>query len=104
MKQVMQEGAKKIYQKAKIQKDDIYTFCYTSGTTGTPKAALLSHGNILANIGSMRLTMGFKRGDSYVSYLPIPHIYESLSYWVMITFGSKVGMYSGDVKKLKFDI
>jgi len=48
--------------------------------------------------------MGFKHGDSYVSYLPIPHIYESLSYWVSITFGSKIGMYNGDVKKLKFDI
>jgi len=52
----MIEGAKKIHNKAKISRDDIYTFCYTSGTTGTPKAALLSHGNIMANIAASRIT------------------------------------------------
>ena len=28
--------------------DDIYMFCYTSGTTGDPKAAMLSHKNLIA--------------------------------------------------------
>lgn len=28
--------------------DDIYMFCYTSGTTGDPKAAMLSHANLMA--------------------------------------------------------
>ena len=28
--------------------DDIYMFCYTSGTTGDPKAAMLSHKNLLS--------------------------------------------------------
>lgn len=28
--------------------DDIYMFCYTSGTTGDPKAAMLTHANLIA--------------------------------------------------------
>lgn len=28
--------------------NDIYMFCYTSGTTGDPKAAMLSHSNLIA--------------------------------------------------------
>ena len=30
-------------------KDDIYTFCYTSGTTGVPKGAMTTHMNIVAD-------------------------------------------------------
>jgi long-chain acyl-CoA synthetase len=50
MNQLMKEGSKKIHGKAIVKRDDIYTFCYTSGTTGTPKAALISNGNMLATM------------------------------------------------------
>jgi long-chain acyl-CoA synthetase len=33
-----------------IKRDDIYTFSYTSGTTGNPKGAMLSHGNLVSLI------------------------------------------------------
>ena len=42
--------------------------------------------------------------DSYISYLPLPHIYEHLGYWISVANGLKVGIYSGDVKKLKNDM
>lgn len=36
---------------------DIFTFCYTSGTTGDPKGALLTHENLIAAIaGKLRYT------------------------------------------------
>lgn len=47
-------GAKIEYDHNEIKQsyDDIYTFSYTSGTTGPPKGVLLSHGNFLACISS----------------------------------------------------
>jgi len=58
--------------------DDCYTFCYTSGTTGPPKGAMLSHKNALAfaRSASMHTDMKVQAEDVYVSYLPLPHVME----------------------------
>jgi malonyl-CoA/methylmalonyl-CoA synthetase len=46
---------------------------YTSGTTGAPKGAVLSHGNILANSESVALTWRWQPDDRLVHALPIFH-------------------------------
>ena len=43
--------------------DDIYMFCYTSGTTGDPKAAMLSHKNILSACSSVLSVGGVDIGE-----------------------------------------
>jgi len=39
--------------------EDVATICYTSGTTGTPKGAVLSHGNFIANVAGSSLNIKF---------------------------------------------
>jgi malonyl-CoA/methylmalonyl-CoA synthetase len=46
---------------------------YTSGTTGAPKGAVLSHGNVLANSESVAMTWRWRAEDRLVHALPIFH-------------------------------
>jgi len=47
--------------------------CYTSGTTGRPKGALLSHRQLLFNSLSTELAIGVSRADSTLVFMPLFH-------------------------------
>jgi malonyl-CoA/methylmalonyl-CoA synthetase len=48
---------------------------YTSGTTGTPKGALLSHGNLLASAEALVLAWRWAPEDRLVHALPLFHMH-----------------------------
>jgi long-chain acyl-CoA synthetase len=50
---------------------------YTSGTTGPPKGAMISHANLVA-AGETSVVLGAVRGDEVLSYLPLCHVAERL--------------------------
>lgn len=84
--------------------DDVATICYTSGTTGTPKGAVLSHGNFIANIAGVSVGTKLYPSDVYISYLPLAHIYERANQVMMVYFGGASGFYQGDNLKLMDDL
>lgn len=49
--------------------------CYTSGTTGEPKGALLGHGNLLAGVEALRLAWRWTPEDRLVHALPLFHVH-----------------------------
>lgn len=51
---------------------------FTSGTTGTSKGVMLSHGNIIAALNSATHTMPYDASCRFVSVLPVHHTYEML--------------------------
>ncbi|MFC1822025.1 AMP-dependent synthetase/ligase [Thermodesulfobacteriota bacterium] len=54
--------------------DDVVTFVYTSGTTGPPKAAMLTHANNLSVGYYMRTCRDMSEKDLSVDFLPMAHI------------------------------
>lgn len=63
---------------AAVTPADMATIVYTSGTTGTPKGAVISHGNIMAVIRALDAiepTYATDR-DQTVPFLPLSHVFE----------------------------
>ncbi len=58
-----------------VDPDDLAVLMFTSGTAGAPKAAMLSHGNLLANIEQGESTDGIVAGDIVFGVLPVFHIF-----------------------------
>jgi long-chain acyl-CoA synthetase len=56
---------------AKGGPDDIAMIAYTSGTTGSPKGAMLSHRNMIATAAAFLQVNDVKAGDNWLSYLPM---------------------------------
>ncbi|MBV9276077.1 MAG: long-chain fatty acid--CoA ligase [Verrucomicrobia bacterium] len=61
----------------KVTPDDVATICYTSGTTGRSKGAMLTHRNLIANCEQLdRTERGCaKKSDVLLLVLPLFHIY-----------------------------
>src|SRR5659263_541891 len=53
--------------------DDVAVLLYTSGTTGFPKGAMISHRNTLFNVDSCRATLGYREEDVGLLTLPLFH-------------------------------
>ncbi len=55
--------------------NDVAVILYTSGTTGRPKGAMISHGNLAANGIALHKAWGWEVGDVMLHTLPIFHIH-----------------------------
>ena len=75
----------------KTKPEDIATFVYTSGTTGPPKAVMLSHSNVIFDSNAFARHVPAFETDVLLSYLPLCHIAErTLSVYHAINMGFTV--------------
>ena len=56
-----------------VQPSDIAFLQYTSGSMGTPKGVMVSHGNLIANEIAIKAGLGVQSDDVFVSWLPLYH-------------------------------
>jgi long-chain acyl-CoA synthetase len=65
-----------------IRPGDLATIVYTSGTTGPPKGAVLSHSNFIAEAEALMRLFDFGPGDLCFLYLPLAHIFaRAMQFW-----------------------
>lgn len=100
---VIEAGKKKPLDLPKIDPKSIYTFSYTSGTTGDPKGVMISNENIVTMvIAALQLITAHEY--VYLSYLPLAHIYERVMGIVIAYRGGQYAMFNGNVLDLKTDL
>jgi len=58
-----------------MERDEPAAIVYTSGTTGFPKGATLSHGNIISNIYAKNRCCGMRLEDRLLLFLPLFHCF-----------------------------
>jgi len=71
-------GGQDDFEIVDIDTDSLSTIGYTSGTTGHPKGACLSHRNILLNVAMTALMHQRSDRDTVVTALPCPHVYGNV--------------------------
>ena len=85
----------------KVQPDDIYLICYTSGTTNNPKGVMVAAKNISLTQNWMYNAGYHATGrDSMLHFLPLSHLMEHMVFTVNLVLGAKVGYYSGSNDRL----
>ncbi len=83
----------------RTQPDDLATLVYTSGTTGESKGAMLTHGNIVANIHGSTPRLQTQAHPRCISYLPLPHIFERMFDYLLLANHCQVA-YCSQMDKL----
>jgi long-chain acyl-CoA synthetase len=63
---------------AAVTPDTLAEIVFTSGTTGEPKGAMLTHGNLISNATTMTRVLSFDEKDRLLSVLPLSHLYEQV--------------------------
>ncbi|KAF9112411.1 hypothetical protein BGX27_003416 [Mortierella sp. AM989] len=84
--------------------EEVASLCYTSGTTGQPKGAMLTQQNFVATIGCSNVGMRFDQNDIIISFLPLAHIFGRVVDAIMMSVGGKIGYFRGDILLLLEDI
>ena len=62
----------------KAKPGDVALICYTSGTTGKPKGAMLSHANLIASAGAFLKCTDLRPDDDWLAYLPMAWIGDAV--------------------------
>lgn len=70
-----------------LRPDDLASIVYTSGTTGEPLGAMLTHWNLASNALSCAELMDLRASDRHLSFLPLSHVLERMAAYAMVARG-----------------
>ncbi|HEY9899910.1 MAG TPA: long-chain fatty acid--CoA ligase [Pantanalinema sp.] len=73
-----------------LRPDDLASIVYTSGTTGTPRGAMLTHGNLTSNAHAAASALGLTPEDVALSFLPLSHVLERSACYASLAVGASI--------------
>ncbi|MBD3851506.1 MAG: long-chain fatty acid--CoA ligase [Acidobacteria bacterium] len=73
---------------ADVEAGDVATIVYTSGTTGVPKGAVLTHDNLTFTAQSCYHSFYSKEGDVTLLFLPLAHVFARTCVFTSIYMGA----------------
>ncbi|XP_056285608.1 long-chain-fatty-acid--CoA ligase 5 [Pseudoliparis swirei] len=101
-------GKSNLQQPIPPKPDDLSIVCFTSGTTGNPKGAMLTHENVVSDAAGFLKTFDVCivpcTQDVSISFLPLAHMFERVVQTVLYGAGAKVGFFQGDIRLLPDDM
>ncbi|HFC6388943.1 TPA: AMP-binding protein [Neisseria bacilliformis] len=113
----MKQGAAQPFQKVELTRSDTAFLQYTGGTTGVAKGAILSHGNICANMmqAAEWIKNRLRQGEeTVIAALPLYHIFAlTVNLMIFTDAGSKIVLitnprdmkaFLGDMKKERVSV
>ena len=91
----------------KAKKSDIFTISYTSGTEKNSKGVIITNLNFLSAITNILKVAGefpFNETDTYLSYLPLAHVFDRLGCYSAMSVGAGIGFFGGEILKIIDDL
>jgi len=113
-KEALREGQARILDDVPLSHDDVAFLQYTGGTTGVAKGAVLTHGNLVANLQQLSAWIGrdLQQGkETAILPLPLYHIYATTANLVFMKIGAHIVLitnpkdipaFVGELKKTEF--
>ncbi len=86
-------GGAEDFEPVKVDPEALSTICYTSGTTGFPKGAMLSHRAVVLNAAVTAAMNVRTRHDVQLTALPCAHVYGGTLLNLNFLFGSTLVLY-----------
>ncbi len=91
----------------KVKPSDVATIVYTSGTTGVPKGAMITHDNIIFSSQSVRNCVPIDESDETLLFLPLAHVFARVDIYatiisnITLTFSRSMETVINDFKIVK---
>lgn len=82
-----------------VRPEDLATIAYTSGTTGPPKGAMITHANLYHTVLNASRMHPYEENDFGLAFLPLTHMLQRMTVYAALHLGI-VGAYAEGIDRL----